>query len=477
MILKRFYDDKLAQASYLVGCAATGEAAVVDANRDVEQYLTAAAQEGLRITAVTETHIHADYLSGSRELARRTGATLYLSDEGDADWKYGFAAEENAILVKDGDSFRIGNIRFDIWHTPGHTPEHITFLVTDEPASKEPVLAFTGDFIFVGDVGRPDLLEKAANVIGTMEPGARRLYHSLQRFAKLPDHLQLWPAHGSGSACGKSLGGVPVATLGYERIANWGFGADSEDHFVEMVLSGQPEPPVYFALMKHINKVGPTILNGMPNLARLGGAKIVSLLQENALIVDIRPTPAYMEKHLPGTLHIPGGKLFTNWAGWLIPYHTPFYLLADTKEQVDEAVRDLAMIGLDDAQGWLGPDALTAFTGSGKTLVAAAEITADDLAKLPENNKPMVLDVRGETEWNGGHLPGALHIPLGYLEKRREELPGTDTPIVVHCQGGGRSPIAVSVLERMGYHHVLNLSGGISAYRQAGLPVVTDEIK
>ena len=268
MLLKRIYDTKLAQASYLIGCAATGEAIVVDPNRDIDQYLRAAADEGLTIAVVTETHIHADFVSGSRELVERTGAQLLLSDEGDADWKYAFASAASATLLHDGDSFMVGNLKFEVMHTPGHTPEHLTFLVTDTPATDRPMGAITGDFIFVGDVGRPDLLERAAKMQGTMEASARTLFRSLQRFKQFPDHLQIWPGHGAGSACGKALGAVPSSTLGYERFANWGLATTSEDEFVQAVLAGQPEPPKYFAEMKRINKMGPAILGGMARALR-----------------------------------------------------------------------------------------------------------------------------------------------------------------------------------------------------------------
>lgn len=469
MILKRIYDDKLAQASYLVGCAATGEAVVVDPNRDVDQYLALAAKEELRITAITETHIHADYVSGSRELAHRTGATLYLSDEGDADWKYGFASEPGVKLVRDGDRFKVGNIRFDIWHTPGHTPEHITLVVTDEPASDLPVLAFTGDFVFVGDVGRPDLLEKAAGASGTMEPGARRLFHSLQRFTSLPDHLQIWPAHGSGSACGKSLGGVPVTTLGYEKRSSWAFAILTEDAFVQEVLAGQPEPPVYFARMKRINKIGPRILDGKRQPPRLGSEMVHALLTKGETIVDIRPSSSYLQENIPGTLHIPSGSLFTNWSGWLLDYEHPVYLLAEDEEQVAAAVRDLAMIGLDEVAGWFGPDAIKNHAQRGGQVEAAAPLSPASLDAFRTETGAAVLDVRGINEWKEGHIPGAIHIPLGYLKQRARELP-KEGPVVVHCQSGGRSPIAISVLRQLGFTDLRNLTGGYAEYRKGDSP-------
>ncbi|HET9708796.1 MAG TPA: MBL fold metallo-hydrolase, partial [Gemmatimonadales bacterium] len=221
MLLKRFYDDGLAQASYLLASERSDAALVVDPNRDVEQYIAAAEAEGLRIAHVTETHIHADFVSGSRELAQRTGATLYLSDEGGADWRYGYAAESGAVLLKHESRIEIGDLSITALHTPGHTPEHLAFLVVDRSAAPAPLGLLSGDFVFVGDVGRPDLLEKAAHAQGTMAASARQLFHSLERLRDLPDHLQIWPGHGAGSACGKSLGAMPQSTLGYERIANW----------------------------------------------------------------------------------------------------------------------------------------------------------------------------------------------------------------------------------------------------------------
>ena len=377
MLLKRFYDDKLAQASFLVGCAATGEALVIDANRDVEQYLRAAEAEGVRITHVTETHIHADFVSGSRELAARTGAQLILSDEGDADWKYAFAREAGARLIKDGDYFMVGNLKIEVLHTPGHTPEHVSFMLTDTPATDKPMGVFTGDFVFAGDVGRPDLLEKAAKMLGTMEAGARTLFRSLQRFKKLPDYLQIWPGHGAGSACGKSLGAVPSTTLGYEKLANWGLVIDNESLFVQQVLAGQPEPPKYFAEMKRINKEGPRVLHGFRRPERLPETKLSGVLAEGGVVIDTRPWSEFAVGHVPGTINIPLNKSFTTWAGWLVPYDGPFYLILDDTcaHCVDEAVRDLAMIGLDQTAGFFGKDAIEAWAADHHQLASVGQIS------------------------------------------------------------------------------------------------------
>jgi hydroxyacylglutathione hydrolase len=469
MLLKRFYDTKLAQASYLVGCAATGEALVVDPNRDIDQYVGAAEAEGVRITHVTETHIHADFVSGSRELAARTGATLHLSDEGDASWKYAFAGQDGAVLLKDRDTFMVGNLRIEVLHTPGHTPEHLAFMVTDTPATDRPMGVLTGDFVFVGDVGRPDLLEKAAKVAGTMESGARTLFRSLQRFKTLPDYLQIWPGHGAGSACGKSLGAVPQSTLGYERIVNWGLEDMTEDEFVERVLAGQPEPPRYFAEMKRINKEGPRVLGGVLRPPHLPPEAILQIADHGMLVIDTRPADAVATEHVPGTISIPLNRSFSTWAGWLVPYDRDIHLLVENEALLDEAVKDLASIGLDRVAGFLRPEALEAWTAAGRVLAMTRQMSVAELAEAVAAGRVNVLDVRGASEWESGHIPGVPNIPLGYLEERLTELP-TDRPLVVHCQGGGRSAIAAGVLQAHGVENVVNLVGGFGAWVRAGQP-------
>jgi hydroxyacylglutathione hydrolase len=431
MLLKRFYDDALAQASYLIGCQATGEAIVIDANLDIGQYLEAARDEGLRVSHVSETHIHADFVSGSRELAARAGARLLLSGEGGKDWQYGFASASNATLLHDGEHFMVGNIRFDVLHTPGHTPEHITFLVTDTPATDRPIGAITGDFVFVGDVGRPDLLEKAAKVEGTMRDSARSLFRSLQRFKSLPDYLQLWPGHGAGSACGKALGAVPSSTLGYERLANWAFGVTDEDAFLDAVLAGQPEPPKYFAEMKRINRDGPPILGEIGRPPMLDAAQLATLLANEALVVDTRPATEFARRHIPGTINIPRSKSFTTWAGWLIPYDRDFHLVmnGDPATAMDAAQRELAMIGLDRIAGWFEAGVVDEWERAGHPLGSVPQISVAELAR----------------ELDTGRLT-----------------------VVVHCQAGSRSAIAASVLRANGVTGVVNLAGGFAKWQAAG---------
>jgi hydroxyacylglutathione hydrolase len=475
MFFQRFYDTQLAQASYLIGCQRTGEAVVVDPNRDVQQYVEAAATEGLRVTHVAETHIHADFVSGARELAQRSGAQLILSDEGDASWKYAYAADAGARLVKDGDHFMVGNIRLDVLHTPGHTPELVSFVVTDTPAASGPWSILTGDFVFVGDVGRPDLLERAAGHAGTMEAGARTLFRSLERFRALPDHLQVWPGHGAGSACGKALGALASTTVGYEKIGNWGVGATDEADFVAMVLAGQPEPPRYFAAMKRINREGPRILGGLPHPPRLPGLALDGVVRRADVIVDTRTSAASASGRVPGSINIPLSGTFTTWAGSLLPYDRDMYLIVDEACSgcSDAAARDLAMIGLDRVAGVFGSDALATWSAGGRTLETVVTASPREVATMLERGEATVLDVRGHAEWEAGHLPGVPNVPLGSLDAHLADLPN-DRPVVVHCQAGGRSAIAASVLLARGVSNVIDLAGGFAAWERDGLAVVRE---
>ena len=467
MLLKRFYHQELAQASYLVGCQATGEALVVDPNRSIEQYIEAAGQEGLRISAVTETHIHADYVSGGRELAARTGAQLYLSDAGPAEWKYRWAEPAGAILVMDGDTFMVGNVRLEVLHTPGHTPEHIAFLLTDTRASDQPMGLFSGDFVFVGDVGRPDLLERAAGYANTMEAGARTLFHSLQRFRQLPDYLQVWPAHGAGSACGKALGAVPSTTVGYEKLTNWALQMETEDEFVQEVLAGQPEPPVYFAQMKRVNRDGADPRPAPPPLANFD--MLIAALAAGQTVVDTRPADLYAAGHIPGTLNLPADGSFVTWAGWLLPYDRPFGLLVAPQTQA-RVLEDLAAIGLDGAASVWTTDVVAEWATSGRALARYQRQTARDLEALITRNGVVVLDVRFSREYAAGHLAQSRLIPLNELLKRLGELP-TGKTVVVTCQGGSRSPIAASLLTGHGWTSVVEMRDGVDGWTRAGLPV------
>src|SRR5215218_3979840 len=290
MLFRRVYHDRLAQAAYLVACQATKEAIVVDPLRDPAPYLEAARMEGVRIVAVTETHVHADFLSGAAALAAAAGAQLLLSGEGSGPAAYDQSAYPTARWLRDGERLRVGKVELQALHVPGHTPEHLAFLVTDTAVDDAPMGMLSGDFLFVGDVGRPDLLERAAGMRGTMADSARQLHASLRRLAPLPDYLQIWPGHGAGSACGKALGAVPQSTLGYERRANWAFRAAGEAEFVDRVLAGQPEPPAYFARMKTLNARGaPAPRPWSPP----GDDALRAALAAGALAVDVRPAAEF----------------------------------------------------------------------------------------------------------------------------------------------------------------------------------------
>lgn len=463
MLLKLLYDPKLAQASYLVGCQATGEAIVIDPNRDVAAYLAAARAEGLAVRHVTETHIHADFASGSRELAHVAGARLYLSAEGGEGWQYTFAADAGATLLRDGDSIQVGNVRLDVLHTPGHTPEHLSFALTDGAATDRPMGVFTGDFVFVGDVGRPDLLERAAGVEGTMEAGTRQLFASLQRFKQLPDYLQIWPGHGAGSACGKALGAVPSSTLGYERFANWGLAFESEDAFAAAVLSGQPEPPAYFAHMKRINRDGPPLLGEIAPPPRQDSRELARAIRGGAQVVDLRPTRDFAARHVPGTFNIPGSRSFLTYAGTVLDYARPVHLLVPDQAAALAAARELTLIGLDHVEGWFGTEVLEGAGGN------TPQWTPEEAAARFRAGGAALVDVRGRAEWDALRIPGAVHVPLGDVARRAPELP--EGPLVCLCETGSRSAVAASVLRSLGRTEVFNLTGGLAGWAGAGLPV------
>ena len=469
MLLQRLYDARLAQASYPIGCAETGEAVVVDPNRDVDQYLRAAQAMGLRIAHVTETHIHADFVSGSRELAARAGAALYLSGEGGPEWQYAYARTDGAVLLHEGDEIRVGRVTLRALHTPGHTPEHLAFLVTDGAAATDPIAALTGDFVFVGDVGRPDLLERAVHRAGTMEQAARVLFRSLRRFEGQPDWLQIWPGHGAGSACGKGLSAIPHSTVGYERRFNWAFAVEDEAEFIRQVLAGQPDPPAYFGLMKQVNQAGPAPLGRLPRPERLGPDRLEAVLRAGGTVVDLRTAAEYAAGHVPGTLNIPLNRGFTGWAGSLLAYDREVYLIAGDGAEAAalDAARELALIGLDRIAGWF--DAGATGTSAGKPLVRSLQASAEEAAALARDGA-VVLDVRSHAEWEAGHIPGAIHLPLATLTEGLDRLPA-GRPVLVHCQGGGRSAIAASLLTAHGVVPVVNVPGGFSEWAAAGLPV------
>jgi hydroxyacylglutathione hydrolase len=466
MFFQHIYDKTLAQASYVVGCQKTGEAIVIDAKRDVDTYLEVAKANNLRITHITETHIHADFLTGSRELAKLTGAQLYLSDEGGEGWLYEFPH----IGLKDGSVIKVGNLTLKVMHTPGHTPESISFLLTDHPASNEPVMLFTGDFVFVGDVGRPDLLEKAAGIQGTKEAGAKEMYKSIAKFNALPDYIQVWPGHGAGSACGKALGAVPSTTVGYEKVRNWAFQyPENENGFVKYLLEDQPEPPKYFAMMKKLNKVDRPLLTEVPKLKKLTKEEFKAALDKGIKLIDTRLKTDFAKGFIPGSLNIQGNNAFATWAGWLIKYDEPFMLVAE-ESKLDDLTRKLMRIGLDNVYGYI--DNVEVWSELGNTLEKAKVISIDEFDTLAKNNGIQIVDLRGVSEYNAGHVPKADNVFVGTLQENLDKI-SKDKTTVIYCQSGDRTAIGYSLLAKNGFKNILNYSGGMSEWSNKGKPVVS----
>lgn len=460
MLFRSFFDEKLAQYAYLVGCQRTGEAIIIDPPRYVDPIIEEAKKEGMTITSATETHIHADFVSGARQLAVKHGAKLYLSDEGDENWKYQYTDGIDAQLVKEGDVIKVGNIELKVMHTPGHTPESISFVLTDiGGGATKPMGIFTGDFVFVGDIGRPDLLEKAAGIEGTADSGAKQMFKSVQRFKELPDYMMVWPAHGAGSACGKSLGAVPSSTVGYEKQFNWAMKIDDEAAFVEELLKDQPEAPVYFAEMKRVNKVGPAVLEGeMPEWA--SSAEEVAAFEQNDkhVVLDTRPAAEFEKGFVKGAINIPFGKMLTNWAGWLIGYDEQIALIVE-KDRAEEALIALQSIHLDSVTKLVEPETVAA--------VATETYKTVDIEQFEkEREQAQVIDVRNDSEWKAGHMEEADHKMLGRLRKQGTDL-DQEQPVLIHCQSGARSAIAASVMKHLGFDDVKHLKGGFSAWSQS----------
>lgn len=457
MFFQHIYDKSLAQGSYLIGCQATGEAIVVDAQRDIDVYLEIAKQNNLHITKITETHIHADFLCGSRELSAATGATMHLSDEGGEDWQYQFPHKG----LKDGDKINVGNISLDILHTPGHTPESISFLVTDHPATDKPVMVLTGDFVFVGDIGRPDLLEKAAGLIGTKEGGAKQLFQSLKKFAALPEYVQVWSAHGAGSACGKSLGAVHSSTVGYEKIRNWAFQyGEDEKGFTDELLTNQPEPPKYFAMMKHLNKVNRTLLIEVPKHPKLSKKQFVSAYEKNIKVIDARNKSDFAKGFIPGSLNIQGNNSFSTWCGWLLNYQEQFVLVAND-DQMEDLTRKLMRIGLDNMYGYISE-----VSEMGIELQTADVISLDEFKTYIGKDDVQIVDVRGASEYEAGHVEGAINVFVGTIQDNLDKI-SKEKQVVIHCQAGDRSTIAHSILVKNGFENVKNFSGGMKEWSTA----------
>ncbi len=458
MFFRQIVDRKLAQHAYLAGCQRTGQAVIIDPQRDVDRYVAIARQEGLRIVAATETHIHADFLSGCLELVERYGCRAYLSGEGGPEWQYEWAAgRELVTLLRDGDHFALGGIDFRAVHTPGHTPEHISFLITDRGAgATEPMGMVSGDFVFVGDLGRPDLLESAAGQSGAMEPSARRLYGSARGVFDLPDYLRIWPGHGAGSACGKALGAIPDTTAGYEKRFSPALAAvrKGEDAFVDYILDGQSDPPLYFGRMKHENRRGPALLGPLPQPRKLSGIDLNERAADpNAIVIDTRmDRVGYYARHVPGSIYAPLNKSFPTITGCYVDPHLDIVLICN-EGAVDEAVRDLVRIGIDRVVGWAPPEALFEMERAGGELAHIEQIDFGEVHRRRSQAHVQVLDVRQPAEFAARHVDGAYNIAHTRLASRLDEL-SRDDQLLVHCLSGARASAAASLLAREGFQVV-----------------------
>ena len=468
MLVRQITDDHLAQNAYLIGCQQTGEAIVIDPERDIERYVEAAANENLRLVAATETHVHADFLSGVRELASRLpDLRVYLSAEGGPDWQYQWPAADrrDVTLLKDGDSFRIGNIELRAWHTPGHTPEHVSFMITDHGGgASEPMGVASGDFVFVGDLGRPDLLETAAGVQGDREPSAQRLHESAREFLELPDFLQVWPGHGAGSACGKALGAIPTTTVGYERRFSPAIAAAvrGTQPFVDFILSGQPEPPAYFARMKQLNLSGPAVLGALPAPPRLDERARVETARHVQLVDTRNDRQAFMRGHTAGAFYAPFDKTFPTVVGSLLDPEKPIVLLID-EANLDAAVRDLVRIGYDHVRGWAPIESLAPFKEAGGRVETIESIDFEQFERRRQAGPMTVLDVRGASEYEARHVPGAINVAHTRLRAAPPVFP-SDTPVYVHCAAGARSAVSSAWLAARGVP-VVHVDGSFSGWK------------
>lgn len=467
MLLHQRFIPGLAIASYIVGDEKTGEAAVIDPTRDVEAYIRFAHDHELHIRHIFETHVHADFVCGSRELKARLGedATIHCSSYGGKNWTQSYADQH----VKEGDTIEFGNVCLGFQHTPGHTPEHISVLLYDKSRSKDtPWVMFTGDFLFVGDVGRPDLLGEEAK-----QQLAHELYESVfQRINDLPDITEIFPAHGAGSLCGKAIGSRRSSTLGFERRFNGALQQKPEQQWVHDLLEDMPLSPPYFKRMKQVNRDGPEIIGmELPGQKRWSAKKVYERVCNDCLIVDTRHKGNFAASHIANAINIPYGNNLPTWAGWVLPYDHPILLVVEHASHVEEIITHLVRVGFDDVQGFL-EGGMDAWETAGLPLVTLSTLSVHDLNKrLDEKEKLTVLDVRTESEWNAGHIEGAIHIHGGRLQENFAEVP-RDKPVAVVCGSGYRASIAASFLQRNGYNQVTNIVGGMSAWKAAKLPTV-----
>jgi hydroxyacylglutathione hydrolase len=466
MYFEQFYLGCLAHASYML--ASKGEAVIVDPQRDVEIYLDAARKQGVNIRHIFETHLHADFVSGHKELANRTGATIYIGDAAGATFPH--------VAVKDGFELRVGKIRVSVLETPGHTLESTCLVITDEEKSPQPWAVLTGDTLFIGDVGRPDLSKTH-----TPQQLASLMYDSLhKKLMKLPDDVLVYPAHGAGSLCGRNMRAERSSTIGTERMTNYALQIKTRDEFIQQMTANLPARPDYFLEDAAMNRAGAAPLADLPELNAISAAQLKTMLEGDVIALDVRPGDEFAEAHVPGSVNIPLSGQFASWAGAVLGLSSRPVLIASTADQVSEARVRLARVGIEELAGYL-QDGLAGWNATGFEVAHTPQITAQELnerlqARDVQVLDLQVLDVRRQGEWEGGHIPGANWYPLDRFKAALPEIDPQAT-VAVHCKSGYRSLIACSLLQRAGCKNVINVSGGFDAWvlallpRESGTPV------
>ena len=462
MYFKQFYLNCLAHASYLIG--SEGEAAVVDPQRDVDQYLDEAAAQGLRIKYVIETHLHADFVSGHRELAARSGAQIIFGQQAGATIPH--------RAVKNGDELALGKVKLRILETPGHTPEGICVLVIDTEVSDQPQKVLTGDTLFIGDVGRPDLAGGKGYTPQTM---AALMYDSLhEKLLRLDDPVEVYPAHGAGSMCGRNLSTETSSTIGEQRKFNYALQPMSKEEFVRVMTTDLPEAPAYFPQDAEINRTGADALTALPPAAALSPAEVSKLAAQGAVLLDVRDVIDFGAGHIPGALNIGLGGQFASWAGCLIPLTASIVIIAEDEAHVDEAQMRLSRIGMENVIGYPA-GGVNAWKEAGLELASVQQITVAELKGLIETRPNLqLIDVRRMAEYESGHAPGAISSPLAKLRDSLPHLnlsPNAQTAVI--CAGGYRSSAATSIMQQVGFNDLLNVTGGTKAWIDAGYEVET----
>jgi glyoxylase-like metal-dependent hydrolase (beta-lactamase superfamily II)/rhodanese-related sulfurtransferase len=459
LYFEQFYLGCLAHASYML--ASEGEAVVVDPQRDVELYLKAAADHGLTIRHIFESHLHADFVSGHRELAARTGAQIYIGAEAGATFPH--------IPVRDGFELKFGKASIKVLETPGHTPEGICLVVTDPDKSSSPWAVLTGDTLFIGDVGRPDL-----SPAHTPVQLAGFMYDSLHnKLLKLPDNVLVYPAHGAGSLCGKNMRAERSSTIGTERLTNYALQIKSREEFIQQLTSNLPARPEYFSKDAEINRTGASALSDLPPLRAIAASELKTMLAQGEIALDVRSGDEFAAGHVPGSVNIALSGQFASWSGTVLGLTAHPVLIAESEAQLEEARLRMARVGIEALDGYLD-GGVAAWKNAGLPLARIEQISVDELSKKLHAGKMQVLDVRREGEWDAGHIEGATWWPLDNFKVSPPEM-DSEQPVAVHCKGGYRSMIATSLLQRAGYEKVLNVTGGFDAWQAANLPTASSK--